>query len=260
MIRVDTSTGSNELVDPLERLGLPVKASKMEYGDLVFMGRGEKGEKLLIGIEFKKVSELVQSIHTTKRFQGHQLVGMSANFDRRYLLIEGDWHHDERGRVVQYRKGRRGPVPLRGAPNAIVLEQELLNIATRGGCPVVQRSTRRDSLRWIVACYRYWTDKDLDEHKSHLAIYAPDFDKHLLHPPTPFRESITRILPGIGFTASKAVEDAVGGGGSTLRAKLHRLTALTEEQWAGLEVRDTKGNLKRLGASRAKAIMEALDR
>lgn len=256
MILVDTSTGSNELVEPLEKLGLPVKAKKMDFGDLVFYGRGVDGEPLKIGIEYKKLGELCQSL-MSKRFQGHQLLGLTKGFDRRYLLIEGDWHHTDKGVVIQYRGKQMRPVP--GAPSAVVLEQELLNIATRGGCVVVQRSTRRDCLRWVLATYRYWTDKDLDEHKSHLAMYAPDLDRGLLTPPTDFRKAMTVLLPNIGYAISKTLEDAVGGTDTSRRVKLHRTLALTLEQWARLETVDRKGGKKRLGAARAQQIMEAFN-
>lgn len=257
MILVDTSTGSNELVAPLEKLGLPVKSKKMDFGDLVFYGRGEGGEPLKIGIEYKKLGELCQSLQS-KRFQGHQLLGMTAGFDRRYLLIEGDFHHTDAGAVIHFRG--RGMKRVLGAPNAVVLEQELLNIATRGGCVVVQRGTRRDCLRWVLAAYRYWTDKDLDEHKSHLAMYAPDLDKGLLTPPTDFRKALNVMLPGIGFTTSKTVEDAVGGTATALRVKMQRVLGMTAEQWAALETPDRNGGKKRLGAARATQIMDAWNR
>jgi hypothetical protein len=139
----------------------------------------------------------------------------------------------------------------------VVLEQELLNIQTRGGCWIKETTTRRDTLRFILACYRYWTDKDLDEHKSHLAIYAPDLDRGLFTPPSDFRKALTVILPGIGYTTSGAVERYIGET-KTLREQLHRVLSMREADWAALEIPNGKGKVKRLGASRAKAIMGVL--
>lgn len=246
---VDGATGSAELVAPLRKLGLPAEKAHLDFGDLAFVGRGEAGAKLFIGIELKKVAELVQSLNS-KRLQGHQLLGLIRDFDRRYLLIEGDYHHDDAGRAVVFR-GPGRPRPLQGAHNAIVLEQEILNIQTRGGCWVRHTTTRRDTLRFIQACFRYWTDKDLDEHKSHLAVYAPDLDKGLLTPPSDFRKALVVLLPGIGLKASKEVEDECGGSFRSLMLK-------TETWWANLSTFDKSGKAKRLGMSRAKAIMEAL--
>ncbi len=252
---IDRATGSNELEAPLRALGLPVETLGLEYGDIAFMGRGEKGAPLYIGIELKKIGELVTSLRT-KRLQGHQLLGLTKDFDRRYLLIEGDYHSDNMGRAVVFR-GQGRPKPLLGGGNRLALEQEVLNIQTRGGCWVRHTTSRRDTLSFIQACFRYWTDKDLDEHKSHMAIYAPDLDKGLLTPPSDFRKALTVILPGIGFAASKAVEDYVGVAG-TLRKQLLRVLQMTQAEWAGLQIPTLKGSSKALGTSRAKVIMETL--
>lgn len=256
-LKVDGATGSAELIAPLQKMGLPAEKDHLPYGDLAFMGRGEEGTPLFIGIEFKKLGELVGSLRTG-RFQGHQLIGMvnpESGFDRRYLLVEGFFHHDERGAAIVPRG--RGVGELKGAPNAVALEQELLNICTRGGVTLVDRATRRDCLRWILACYRYWTDKDLDEHKSHLAMYAPDIDKALFTPPTDFRKALAVTLPGIEFAVSKAVEDYCGGPEVGLRQKLLRMCAMTERQWGEITT-VKKGKARQLGAKRAHSIMEAL--
>lgn len=260
-VLVANESGSKDLIEPLRKLGLnikPVTHSILPFGDIAFSGRGEGGKKLFIGIEYKKIGELAASL-ASKRFQGHQLLGMvdgASGFDRRYLLVEGGFHHDNQGRAVIFR-GPGRPSPLAGAKSAVQLEQELLNIATRGGVPVVERATRRDAMRWVLACVRYWTDKDLDEHRSHLAIYAPDFDKRLLTPPSDFRKALQVLLPGIGWATSQRLEeecwDPVKQEGS-----FRRLMGKSEDWWANLQTFDKKGNSKKLGASRARAIMEKL--
>jgi hypothetical protein len=252
---VDGATGSHELIAPLQKLGLPAEKAHLEFGDVAFLGRGCGGERLYIGIELKKIGELVQSMCSTKRLQGHQLLGLVQDFDRRYLLIEGDYHSDTKGNAVVFR-GVGQPRPLPGAPSAITLEQEIINIQTRGGVWVRHTTTRKDTLRFLCACYRYWTDKDLDEHKSHLAMYAPDLDKGLLTPPSDFRKALTVILPGIGFAVSATVENYVGKERG-LKEQLQRVLNMREEEWAALEVQSRKGQTKKFGASRAKQIMEA---
>lgn len=252
---LDGAVGSNELEVPLRRLGLPVEVMHLEYGDVAFMGRGERGSPLYIGIELKKIGELVTSLRT-KRFQGHQLLGLSRDFDRRYLLIEGDFHHDTEGRATVLRSGGK-PRALAGAPNAVAFEQEVLNMQTRGGMWVRHVSTRRDTIRFILAAFRYWTDKDLDEHKSHMAVYAPDMDKLLLTPPSDFRRALQVLLPGVGFAASKRIEDECWD--ERKQAGSFRKLMLKPEAWfAAIETFDKKGKAKKLGASRARAIMEAL--
>lgn len=251
---VDGATGSNELVSPLVSMGLPAEKKHLKFGDIAFVGRGKGGEPLSIGIELKKVGELAQSL-VSKRLQGHQLLGLCKNFDRRYLLIEGDYHHDANGRAVVFR-GPGKPKPLAGASNATAFELEILNIQTRGGVWVRHTTTRRDTLRFISVVYRYWTDKDLDEHKSHLAIYAPDFDKGLLTPPSDFRKALSVMLPNIGLAVSKQVEVLVGET-LPLRAQLARVLMMNETDWAEIRI-PTRDGSKKLGAPRAKQIMEAL--
>ena len=147
-------------------------------------------------------------------------------------------------------KGRRRSV-VRGAPQAMVLEQKLLTLEIRGGLHVRQCPTQRDSVRFIQALYRYWTDKSLDEHRTHLAIHAPDADPRLRLPLSDFRRGVQILLPGIGYAASKVVEEYFGG-------SWRRMMMCSEADWAALEIPDRKGKVKRLGASRAQQIMEAL--
>lgn len=245
MILVDAATGSNELADPLRRAGLPVDVTHLEFGDVAFGGRGEGGSPLYIGIELKKIGEFVGSLRS-HRFQGHQLLGLCKDFDRRYLILEGDFHHDSQGRAVTFRQRR--PRPLHGAASAMALEQEILNIQTRGGVWVRHTTGRRDTLRVIEATYRYWTDKDLDQHKSHLALYAPDFDKGLLTPTSDFRKIVALVLPGCGLAVSKAIEEAC-------RASLTRLLGMSERHLASIVL----ASGRKLGAAKATQIKAALE-
>ena len=246
MLLVDAAVGSNELLAPLQRLGLPAELTHLESADLAFMGRGEKGAPLFIGIEVKKLSELLTSLQTG-RLAGHQLLEMTKVYDRRYLLVEGDFSSDEQGRMVQPWGERR---PMRGAPPAVEFEKRLLNLQTRGGLITRHVSRRQDTLRVIVAYYRYWTDVDLDAHKSHLAVYAPDLDRALCIPISDFRR-LAAQLPGVGYKMSGAVEQAFGG-------SFRKMMLAGVGEWADIATTDDKGKTKRLGEKKARQIMEAL--
>ncbi len=258
MILIDAATGSNEFEEPLRKRGLPVDVTHLDFGDFVFNGRGEGGAPLYIGIEFKKVGEFVESLNVTKRFQGHQLLGLTKDFDRRYLLVEGEFHSDKLGRATAFR-GRGKPRPLPGAGNAIALEQEIINLTTRGGMWVKQTTTRAQSLRFIEACYRYWTDKDLDQHKSHMAVYAPDLDRGLLTPTSDFRRIVTLVLPGCGLQVSKAIEDAcMIHTPEGMRPSIGRLFGLSEGQLADITTKSGDKE-RRLGDSKARQIKSTLE-
>jgi ERCC4-type nuclease len=248
VILVDSRAGSQDLIKPLKSLGLPVEETTLEFGDVAFEGRGMGGAPLLIGIEHKRVSDVVQSLNDG-RLAGHQMPGMLRTYDRCWLIVEGDWAHDSIGRVTVF-KGKGERRPLKGAPPAIELEKRLITLETRGGFRVRHCATRKDAVRFIIALYRFWTDKDLDEHKSHLALHAPDLDRAMAIPVSDFRR-IVAAVPGIGYRTSIAVEREFQG-------SFRRMMCATEKQWSEIKLRDDHGKEKRLGTARAKKIMEAL--
>ncbi len=246
---VDDRAGSNELIKPLIAAGLPVESARLDSADIVFLGRGEGGKGTFIGIEHKKVPDLIASLNSG-RLAGLQLLRMLDTYDRNWLVVEGDWTHDSDGRTSMWAgKGSRRPV--KGAPQAMELEKRLLTLEIRGGFKVRHCPTRRDTIRFITALYRYWTDQDLDEHKSHLALHAPDQDAALKIPLSDFRKAVQMLLPGVGYAASRNLEDYFNG-------SFRRLMLCPESEWAEMKLVDGKGNEKRLGAARAKKIVEAL--
>jgi ERCC4-type nuclease len=244
------------LVKPLRDLGLQVDDTcYLDYGDIAFMGRGEGGKEVYIGIEHKKISDFIQSFVTTTRGAGHQLPGLVTHYDRAWLIIEGEWSHDEHGRASAWR-GRGQRAPLRGAPPAAELERRIITLETRGGVKVRQCPSRRDTLRFLFALYTFWTDKALDEHKSHLAIHNPDLDRTLTVEVSDFRGAIAR-LPGVGYRVSAAIEqrcwDADKGEGS-----FEQLMRLSVADLAEIATLDDHGKERRLGTSRATKLKRAL--
>lgn len=253
MLYVDDRAGSDELVEPLRKLGLDVEETRLKSADIAFEGRGEKGAPLLIGIEHKKISDLVQSMNT-ERLQ-EQIEKQVGEYDRSWLLVEGDWDFNDTGKVVMWAGKRHRKQPLKGAPPAAELLQRLLTIYTRADVSVWPAHSRRASLIFILALYRWWTDKDLDEHKSHLGFKNPDAATML--PLSDFRKGLMARLPDMGFAVSKAVEERCWDHDMN-RASEKKLHLLTEEDWAALEIMDRKGGIKRFGKSRAARVVEAL--
>ena len=198
MLLIDYRAGSIELLAPLRKMGLPAESGDIP-ADIAFEGRGEGGASVMVGIEFKKLGELVQSLRT-QRLQGHQLLKMRENFQFCYLLVEGELHYDTSGHLLR-RRGRREFQSLLGGMAIGELFKRLLVLHLRGGCNIICTRTRADSLHWIEALYRIWTDKDLDQHDSHIAIYqAP-----ALAPISEFRGFFSRIA-GLGIRKTLPVE------------------------------------------------------
>ena len=202
MILVDPRAGSKELIGPLLAVGLPVEATHLDFGDIAFLGRGEAGKQVFIGLEHKKLADLVGSLNSD-RLAGHQLRGMVDTYDRHYLIIEGEWDTDETGAVVvptPFRHLQR----LKGAPPASVLEARVWTLEHRGGLRTRWTRNQKETIRHVSTLYRQWTDRDLDQHSSHLAIHAPDLDRALKTPLTLKRQGDARV-PGIHFPKNKTI-------------------------------------------------------
>lgn len=241
MMLVDRRAGSKELLAPLVQAGLDAQLTELPFADVAFVGRGPAEAQFDIGVEFKQVGELVTSLRTG-RLAGYQLPGMRQAYDYSWLLVEGDWRPDPSGYVSM--KGRGGTwKPLHGRMMAAEYEKHLLTLEVCGGIRIRHSRTRADSVRFLSTLYRWFTDKRLDQHTSHLAAYEPPIPYGL----SDFRQT-ARTLPGVGSRVSLAAEQRFGS--------LHRAFTATEDEWANLVTVDERGRSKRMGRADAKRIVE----
>jgi ERCC4-type nuclease len=244
LLLVDYREGSHDLVLPLQRMGLEVEETTLEFGDVSFIGRGNKGKAVSVGIEFKKLGEYVASLRSN-RLCGHQLIGMRDAYDYSWLLIEGELLYDAKG-GLQRRAGKRKLKPLPGSMGISEYLKRTIVGHLCGGLNPWFSQNRADSLQFIQALYRTWTDVDLDKHRSHLAIYqAPT-----LIPVSKTREAFN-AWDHIGYAVSKAVEDKFG----SVRAAANA----SAEEWAALTTTDKNGNKRKLGMKDALKITTFLD-
>ena len=202
LIHIDTAVGSKDLEPQLRALGLPVNLHHLEYGDLAFVGRGPGGRPLDIGIELKRIGDLTSSLRTG-RLPYDQLPGFLRAYDYGWILVEGRWTHDAKGHVVQPLQ-HRNVRPLHMGADELekrMLTLELVPDRTKRRPYIRHTNTRRDTLRFICALYRWWTDQDQDQHQSRVGIYvAPAF-----HEVSLFRQIVSR-LPGVGIKRSLELE------------------------------------------------------
>jgi ERCC4-type nuclease len=111
-----------------------------------------------------------------------------------------------------------------------------------GGLTPIHTDTREDTLQAILALYRTFTDKDLDKHKSHIAVYeAPP-----IRPINALRRTL-KTFPDIGMKTSLAAQLKFGSLVDAVNAPV--------EEWASLEVVDDKGKKRRLGRGVAEKII-----
>ena len=243
MLLIDDRAGSKDLALPLEKLGLPVELTRLSFGDVAFIGRGEGGKDVSIGIEFKQLGELVTSLRT-ERLQGFQLLGMREEYDYCYLMFEGQWRYDSQGRLQRKSKTSNALKPLPGQMTISELLKRIFVLHLRGGLNPWPTLTRQDTLSSIRDLYRTWTDKALDEHKSHLGIYrAPS-----LTPMSPFRVTVS-TFPGVQRKGSLAAEQFFDG-------NLERAVRANVQTWASLVTIDDQGKPRRLGTAVAQRIWD----
>ena len=248
MVIVDPRAGSKELIQPLQDRGLDVVDSHLEYGDVSFEGRGVGDVRVSIGLEYKKVGDLLASMRSG-RLEGHQLLGMRESpplYDYAYLLVEGTVHVAD-GVLVErgWQRGKLVWRPLRGAMSAAEFFKRLHVLQLRGGLTPLWSTDLASSVLQIEMLYRVWTDKPLDEHTSHLAIYnAPP-----LMPVCQARRTLA-TLPGLGRQRTAAAHKKFGS--------IRRAVNATPEEWASLEVADANGKTRKLGNSQAAAIVSAI--
>lgn len=233
-ILVDHAVGSVELIDPLCRMGFPAEKIVQPYGDVAFEGRGEGGKSVMIGVELKTVGDLIGSLRTNRI--NDQLIGLVDTYDHRWLVIEGEWRVDRAGLVLT--QGRGGTWrAAHGKMTVGELENRITTLEMMGGLRVRRTFNRADTLRFIGGLYRWWTDRALDAHTSHLTVYQPS----LIVPVSQFRAT-TMTLPGIGRKTSKLVE--------THFQTLRRAFAAHSSDWTQVEG---------IGPKTASAIQDVID-
>lgn len=233
------------IYQPLKRMNLPVELTRLEYGDFAFEGRGPEDRPLSIGIELKRLQDLATSIRNG-RLAGHQLPGLTGRdsvFDAAWLVIEDHWKTNAIGEIVLYHGKRVGWRPLKGMMTASVLHKKVLTYELRGGLHVRYTNTRHDTLRFIHDLYRWWTDKSMDAHSSHVSVHRP----YSYLAMSDFRETVSRF-PGIGIKTSLAVEQRFHG-------SLREAVNATVSDWAEIETVDRSGKRRRLGSAVAARIV-----
>jgi len=247
MLLVAKEPSSAELEIPLQRLGIPAEKTHLDFGDFALIGRGIGGKQVMVGVEMKKVKDLIGSLRT-QRLQGHQAPGMLATYDYRYLLVEGETRIDKHGLICMRGKFGRW-TPVRSSMTIMELEERILTLVHNGGFHFVRTTnTRRDSLFWLASLYYWWTDRDMDEHKSHIGIHTPSG----VVPLTRFRKAVY-ALPGIGLKTSLAAQ-------KQFRSLRRAIGESEVKDWAELVTTGSEGRSRRLGEKEAARIIEEIDR
>jgi ERCC4-type nuclease len=247
MILVDSRVGSVDLADPLRDMGLPVEVTQLTFGDVCFEGRGNNDKPVLVGVELKKLSDLVSSLRTG-RLSGHQVPGMigpDGAYDFAWIVVEGTWRVGASG-VIETPHRFGGWKSLPGKMTGSEMEKRLLTLEMLCGLHIRFTTNRAATLHCLATLFRWWNDQSMDRHSTHLVEHT----SHGFLPLSEFRQVVKR-LPGVGLQASLAAETWFGG---------NLITAFNApaEEWAEIFTVDKKGNPRRLGTKTGERIVAFL--
>lgn len=204
ILRVDRRAGSAELERPLRAAEVPVEMDTLPVGDVELLGLGPGGRPLLIGVEYKAARDVLACVRDG-RF-AEQLRGMRQRYEVSWLLIEGEWRIDDGALEVRERRGFRE----RGRYTYQEVAAWLLTMAQRGGVLLWRTRDREETVAWLRALYWWWTCKDFEEHRAHLAWYTPPYtpDNPMDMEPPSVVQKVAAALLSMGPTVDVNAERA----------------------------------------------------
>lgn len=223
MIYIDSRVGSKDLLPLMPKNS--AKLTRLEYADVAFLGRGVDNLPISIGIERKRVNDLLASM-ASGRLSGHQIPGMILCYDITYLVIEGLWRASPRDGLME-KPGRNGWSAVKLGPRRFMAKEVwsyLNTLQLLAGVYVWKAGSARATAQWITNLYHWWNAKALDEHKSHKAQHIRC--AALSTKRQPLVQRVAAELPGVGFGRSKAVAGRFGS--------LMELVMAGEEDWRGI--------------------------
>lgn len=205
MIQVDDRIGSQDLSAPLRKRGIMIREVRLPFGDISFVGNGPEGRPVSVGAEIKTLGDMARCL-VDKRFAGHQLPGLLRTYESPWLIIEGSCRPDNASGLMQiwdgHRKWHHPPYRVMWAE----FTRALLTYELQAGIQVLRTGNREETAAMVAALYGWWTGKDWEEHRAHLAFSTAGPEGGLV------RHSLKRRwakeLPGIGYEKSKAVAEA----------------------------------------------------
>jgi len=207
MIAIDRREGSAHLV-ALMPPGVATLTT-LPFGDACWYGTGPAGVRVRVGVECKRVGDLLACLRDC-RFSGFQLPGMLLAYEYTYLLVEGvvrphpksgylqEWHAYKNGEYGKWRT-----VALGGTSYCMysAWEQHLETLRRKTPLRVVHTTSPRHTAQTLLVLYKWWTDgKGWDQHRSHEGVHVlPDPHVRVLALPT-YRRTVLKVaqqLPGV---------------------------------------------------------------
>lgn len=201
MILVDDRVGSRELLHLFQHGSATLY--RLEYGDFSFIGNGPDGP-VMVGIERKQVREVASTL-LDHRFTGHQLPGLLQQYQIVYLIVEGRMRAAPGTGLLEYKRSNGWVQIVNGTRRYMASDIRLFLSTIENTCGVRLRFTesQRGTADEVKALHDWWTGKEWQDHKSHLANRNPLPDTTWVRKPT-LVEQIAACLPGVGWKRARA--------------------------------------------------------
>jgi len=232
MLQIDNRAGSSDFIEPLRQAGMEVVSTRMDFGDISFIGFGPNKELCSVGLEVKSTNDVMACV-TSGRFAGHQLPGLIRSYDHVWLLVYGMQRTRADGVLEEARYPRKGGMywaPAGGGQRlwyARDLESWYLSMSILGGIRIHRVNTFQEAVYWVKTVYNWYSR---EEHKSHLAIYSSKEiygDTAMLVKP-PLARRVAKELPQIGLKRSKDCAERF--------KTVYEMANASEEDWRRLVV------------------------
>ena len=195
---IDPRAGSIDLVKYVK---VPAEVTTLKFADVSFMGRGPGDAIWSIGIERKKIRDLIGSMESG-RLSGHQLIGLTDFYHVVYILVEGIFRVRDGELEVVSGKNRWMPV---GGPRRrrVYSYREVANylnsLAIMAGVHIWFTQNEQMSGDWIRSTY-FWWQKPWEEHRSHLKFQeAPDMPKRMRFTKPGLVQRVLKEFEGVGW-------------------------------------------------------------
>lgn len=243
MILIDSRIGSKELL-PLFPKGT-AKLSTLPYGDFAFTGNGPEGMPINIGIERKQIREIASTI-VDGRLVGHQVPGLLKEYGVTYLVVEGRWRGNPKTGILEQTRGGPWVEVVNGTKRWMAgdIRKFLSTLENIAGIRLRLTEDKAETVAEVLTLHAWWTGKEWEEHRAHIAMQYPPVDTLMFTKPSVFRQ-VAACLPGIGIKKSRAVEDHFWKVGVEMGAALLDMILADKKDWCKVEGID-KGIAKRI--------------
>lgn len=202
MISIDNRIGSKELKPHIDK-AIKTELTRMDYGDVSFLGKGPNDSLMAVGVERKATKDLLSSM-TSGRLSGHQLIGLLQSFGVVYLLVEGIFQTDPKSGLLSHYRNK-GWVPIELGLRRFTgreVNNYLNTLSILCGVNVIRTPNLHASGMWISDTYKWW-QKPWEKHSAHKSFVITKPGVILTTPP--FIQRVIKEFTGIAWTHSENI-------------------------------------------------------